>query len=95
MSHYIPQKSPLRSQVASLSTGGVGTYYAQIPHWWERVCRILEEGGFPLERGLYDPPILYGIEGRWILPLGGTDTHLAVYVYRMPSGNYEVVNYLT
>jgi hypothetical protein len=95
MSHYIPQKHPLRNAVASLSSEGVGTYYSQLHYWWGRVQHTLKEGGFPLERREDDPPIVYGVEGRWILPLGGTNTRLCVYVYRMPSGNYEVVNYLT
>lgn len=93
---FVKENTPIRGAIASLSTGGPGTYYHQIPHWWEKVFKILADAGIPPKRGECDPPILYNIEGHWLLPLRGvTDTQLVVYIYRMPSGNYEIINYLS
>ncbi len=90
---YVKTDSPIRGVVAKLSTG---RYYPQIREWWDLVWGGLNDAGIPPERGECDPPILYGIEGHWCLPLQGvTDTQLVVYIYRMPSGNYEIINYLS
>jgi len=90
---YVKTGSPIRGAIAKLSTG---RYYPQIREWWGLVWGVLNDAGIPPERGENDPPVLYNIEGHWLLPLRGvTDTQLAVYIYRMPSGNYEIVNYLS
>lgn len=81
-----------------------GDYWPSIPQWWGEVHGLLTDCGFPPERGVDDPPVLYGVSGRWILPLMGVEeTRLMVAIYRMPGGgtypchrgDYEIVAYLT
>jgi hypothetical protein len=86
-----------REAIASLSTGGVGTYYTSPGAFFTRLEWVLREEGF---EGVGDYPAIHTSEGggRIEVVLLGMETPLFDVVYnwyRMPSGNWEMICYPT
>ena len=88
-----------RNSVASLSTGGAGSYYQHPSHWWGRLVAILEGEGM---RPVSMMPVFYNEDGRltmWLETLNGEDrienVMLVVTYHRMVSYNWEIVCYLS
>ncbi len=85
-----------RNAIASLSTGGVNTYYPSTEEFFTRLEWVLRENGFAPE-GLTHP-LIHTSEGRGRLPvvmIGGDQPLFDIMYtwYRMPSGNWEMICY--
>ena len=95
----ITQKHPARLAVANLSTGNQpNQYYDEVSHWWERLLAALLEHN--LEPVCIDCPQVYNGEGAahvTLQTIGGieVDSRLRWTWYRMPSGRWEIISYLT
>jgi len=88
----------LRNAIASLSTGGVGTYYPSTHMFFTRLECVLRDEGFEYEDLAY--PTIHTDEGCGRIPVCmiGMDTplfNIAFTWYRMPSGNWEIICYPT
>ena len=90
----------MRNAIASLSTGGVGTYYTSPGQFFTRLEWTLREIGLQPESDMH--PSIHTEEGRGrvaVTMLGaGMDAPLfdVVYTwYRMPSSNWEFICYPT
>ena len=87
-----------REAIASLSTGGVGTYYPSHGAFFTRLDWVLRQEGFQPSSSMF-PPLFHTNEGRGLVPVSmiGMEEHPlfdVVYTwYKMPSGNYEIVCY--
>lgn len=87
----------LRNEIASLSTGGVGTYYTSPGVFFTRLEWVLREGGF---EPVGDPPTIHTNEGRYTTPVAPVGMIAPLFDvvttwYRMPSGNWEMICYPT
>jgi len=87
-----------RNAIASLSTGGMGTYYPSPAAFFIRLAWVLRDNGFVATQMEEDTPLIHTNDGRGrveVTPLG-IDTPLFDVVYtwhRMESGNWEMVCY--
>ena len=86
----------LRNEIATLSTGGVGTYYSHPGVFFASLERVLQKNELSYEDLTY--PLIYTSEGRGRISVvnRGMDTPLfdVVYTwYRMPSSNWEIICY--
>ncbi len=86
----------LKSDIATLSTGGPGTYYTSPEVFFTRLEWVLREGGFEFEDLRY--PDIHTSEGRGLLPVVLQGMHAPLFDvvftwYKMPSGNWEMVCY--
>lgn len=87
----------LGKKIASLSSG---RYYNQIADWFDLLDQVVQEVGCG-EIHLDDCPQVFNSEGNGIIrlpyPFGLGDSDLQVYWswYRMPSGRWEIICYLT
>ena len=89
--------SVLQNDIASLSTGGVNTYYTSPEQFFACLEEILEKHELAYEDLAY--PAISTSEGRGILPITFADDATPVLEvfftwYRMPSYNWEIVCYL-
>ena len=92
----ILSNAPIREEVASLSSS---PYYEQKSHWLERLKAVLTKAGLMT----YIEPDMLGDKGYCHIPLveidGGeyppTVGYIYVSWYRMPSFNWEIINYIT
>ena len=100
--------SKLRNDIASLSTGGVGTHYTHTGGFFTRLDRVLWDNGLRVttqEQGLpgmscLEYPIIHTPEGRGRIEVTTTGGEMPLFDivytwYRMPSGNWEFICYPT
>ena len=70
---YVKARDPVRDQIATLSTGSLGTpYYDEVYHWWGKLVDILEQAGYPPTWG--DCPETHWNEGQGLVHLEGTES---------------------
>jgi hypothetical protein len=87
-----------RNSIASLSTGGAGSYYQHPSHWWNRLTAILESEGL---KPMLDMPIWYTDDGHATMALetlsgeGVDNVVLCFSWHRMQSYNWEIICYLS
>lgn len=89
---------PIRDEVADLSTRGEGTYYTGILQWWDTVRQTLHNRGLTFFQCHH--PHNTTSEGRGTMELLGPDgveidTQLIYTWYRMRSGRWEIICYLS
>ena len=88
-------KKKLRNRIADLSSGPV--YYDEVSDWHVLVKYVLRDFGLSFRRD--QTPDIHGNEGRGLLAIedefGVTVSHLCFTWYRMQSGRWEIINYLT
>lgn len=87
----IKSRDPLRNRIAKLSTG---PYYDEFSHWWEAARDVLTEDGYYV---MGDCPNIYVDAGRGYLNFCRDDIDANIFYtwYKMPSGRYEVICYIT
>ena len=88
--------SKVRRAIATLSTGGVGTYYPTTGKFFTRLEWVLRDNGFQPETEEHPPIHTDDGRGRMGVTMLGMNTPLfdVFYTwYRMESGNYEFVCY--
>jgi hypothetical protein len=85
-----------RNAIATLSTGGVGTYYRSPGVFFTRLEWVLREEGFQPEGESHPPIHTDDGRGRIAVVMLGMETPLYDVVYtwhRMQSGNWEMICY--
>lgn len=93
-----------RERIGSLSsgnqTGPYGlqhNYYDEVSHWWESLIQALAIDGLQLADTR--TPEFFNREGSMVKAIvddeGNQITHVYFTYYRMGSGRWEIVNYLT
>ena len=82
----------IREAVAGLSTQGRGSYYRTPYQWYEKVATVLQENGLTLQS---ECPQFFNEQGRSALHIEGVDSQVWFTYFRMASGNWEIIGYLT
>jgi len=77
----------IREAVSALSTGGVGTYYKNPIEWFDALAKVLATFDIDIES---DCPYFYSV-----LRLSEGDNQVYYTYFRMASGNWEIIGYLT
>lgn len=85
------EEKQLRDSIASLSSG---RYYDEVYHWYSWLCDILRNFGIT---SVDDCPQIFNNEGRQVTRFMDGDVQKSVFwtYYRMQSGRWEIVCYLT
>ena len=86
------EEKTLREKIASLSSG---SYYDEISHWFDLLDQVVQnysDGLLSLGR---DCPQVYNDSGSSMLRIGDSELFIWWSWYKMPSGRWEIVCYLT
>lgn len=84
------EEKDLRNQIANLSSG---RYYDQIFHWFDLVVKTAARFGLIIDE--QDCPQVYNDSGSSMIRIGDSELFIWWSWYKMPSGRWEIICYLT
>lgn len=86
------EEKKLREEVASLSSG---RYYDEISHWFDLLDQVVQNFSDGCLTLGCDCPQVYNNSGSSMIRIGDSELFVWWSWYRMPSGRWEIVCYLT